>query len=160
MIQVFLGCEKSRRHPWVTTEWYIHKYHSMNKWCNQAFAKYFFSCSIYLNARGLKHRTALSAVGDQHFIPLLSKYCTLCWILFPLPPSSWRRGLSRLQCVVQSTQLQSKISSCCFISLSFFFFFFSEKSENIITTSSESKFWFLFPFQEEGNNLCCYKFPK
>lgn len=24
MIQVFLGCEKSRRHPWVTTEWYIH----------------------------------------------------------------------------------------------------------------------------------------
>lgn len=150
MIQVFLGCEKSRRHPWVTTEWYIHKYHSMNKWCNQAFAKYFFSCSIYLNARGLKHRTALSAVEDQHFIPLLPKYCALCWILFPLPPSSWRRGLSRLQCVVQSTQLQSKISSCCFISLSFFFFFFQKSLRTLsqLHQKVSSDSYFLFKRRE------------
>lgn len=94
-----------------------------------------------------KHRTALSAVGDQHFILLLPKYCALCWILFPLPPSSWRRGLSRLQCVVQSTQLQSKISSWCFISLSFFLFFCFQKSLRTLSqlhqkVSSDSYFLF------------------
>lgn len=148
MIQVFLGCEKSRRHPWVTTEWYIHKYHSMNKWCNQAFAKYFFSCSIYLNARGLKQtqncsvscgRPALHSSSPKILRPLLD-----------FVPSSTiklkERFVKTSVCGAEYTTAEQNIKLMFHFPVFFSFFLLSEKSENIITTSSESKFWFLFPF--------------